>query len=281
MIEETIDRLASSLPEDPSIEAIGLSSNPIPHESSEGDIDIFVYCSRIPEPSFRMESYPPEMKGPDFRPRIFVDDIWGDADFAKIGDVDAWIMYFLAEDARKDFDETISGRNIQRDNGFYPSGRLAMFRKMTILYDKDNFLGGLKRRLETYPGQMGERIRRNCVEQMYDEEDLVRASTREDVLFFHIAIDDALDALMQYLFAVNGELFPGRKRNIDMAAGFGKAPADLTSRIKRIIRLGSDGQELPRAFAEYRKLRDETVSIGGFADDRIAPRRDDPEGVPP
>lgn len=154
MVSEIIhDGVVRSLANDDDIMSIGLSSNPLPNEKGEGDIDIFAYCSKIPPATDRIALYPKDLRSySSLKVGVFDSPIWGIADYVEIiHGIETWLMYFTVENALEDFERMIKGENIDRINGYYPSGRLAMFRNMTILFERTNFLGELKSRLSTYP----------------------------------------------------------------------------------------------------------------------------------
>jgi len=71
-----------------------------------------------------------------------------------------------------------------------------------------------------------------------DREDLERAVVRKDVLFYHFALDLALDHYLQALFAVNRTYFPSRKRSLSFIDKFIVKPHGCNERLLEIIRLG-------------------------------------------
>ncbi len=262
MVEDSIDGLVKRLSALPHVEAIGLSSNPLPRHKNDGDIDLFIYCSSVPEVRERIERYPAELKTvTTFKPGVFKNDTWGDADYTEIDGIETWLMYFNTIDVARHYEEIRQGIRAERDNGFYPTGRLAMFENMTILHEKGSFLRDLKDGLAPYPAALKKRILESSIELMMDEEDLARACERNDVLFFHVSIDTALDAILQFLFALNEQLFPSRKRNIAYLESFKTTPRDTVKRMKNIIRLGSSERTLQKGFDEFKKLRKECLGL--------------------
>lgn len=263
MVIEVIDELVRALRADPRVLAIGLSSESIPQTAGEGDIDLFVYCGEIPEPEARKSLYPEAIRDCErYAPRVFVDARWGDSDYSEVNGIATWITYFRVDDVVDDFESVVRGERAAREGGYYPTGRLAMFKRMMTLHDEAGFIEGLKRRLDAYPEVMGDRIREQCIREMQDEEDLVRACARKDVLFFHTSIDAAVDALLRYLFAINRELFPSRKRNAEMIDGFGRRPDRFVERLHEVLRLGTSEDSLGRSLEEYRRLREEVMALG-------------------
>ncbi len=265
MVRETLDELVRSLSLDPRVRSIGLSSDPLPLRPEDGDLDLFVYCDEIPAAEDRARRYPAALReDPAFRSRVFVSELWGDADYAELGGIETWIMYFRARDALRDFNAVAEGRLPSRVDGcFYPTGRLAMFKGMRVLHDADAFLGGLKVRLDTYPPLLKAASIRDSLAELEDEEDLLRAVGRGDVVFFHAAIDAAVDAFLRLLFAANDTLFPSRKRMEERIAAFALKPRDCHARILEVFRLGCDAATLSAALAGFRALRDELLALPG------------------
>jgi len=261
-MNDFVTALAQSLFRDDSITAVGLSSNPLPEKPEDGDIDIFVYCRKIPSIKKRTPLYdviPHDDNS--LKKRCFVSRNWGDADFLTLRQVETWIMYFTEAAVRRDIELIVSGRQFRRNNGYYPTGRLQMFRNMQILAERDGFITRLKDELAIYPPALKAAILADAVEAADDEEDLLRAVHRKDVLFYHVSIDDALDNLLQIEYALNDVLFPSRKRTEDIVRTFRITPADMYSEMCRIIHLGADAQTLGESFALYRKLKREVVAL--------------------
>ncbi len=261
-ISATLSRLVDSLRRNEAIASIGLSSSPLPTQKGEGDIDLFIYCRNLPAPAGRTEFILPELRTlPLFRPAVYDSPIWGSTDYVEIAGVETWLMYFTVAAARAEFESIISGQTIDRLNGYYPTGRLAMYRNMTILHDDGGLLAGFKARLAVYPPALKACLIEKCLAEVNDEEDLLRAVTRGDVLFFHAAIDSAVDSLLQLTFAVNECLFPGRKRNRQHLETFARAPQDMYPRIQQILFLGTRPACLQSAFEQFQLLRDELIRL--------------------
>lgn len=264
MVRETIDELVRSLSLEKSVRSIGLSSDPLPARREDGDLDLFVYCDEVPSAKARALRYPAAIReDPAFRSSVFVSELWGDADYAELGGIETWIMYFRARDALEDFRAIAEGRRPSRIDGYYPSGRLAMFKDMLVLYDADSFLLGLKAGLEAYPPLLKEAALRDSLAELEDEEDLLRACGRGDVAFFHASIDAAVDAFLRLLYAANDRLFPSRKRVEERVAAFPLKPRGCHARILRIFRLGCDAATLGAALAEFRSLKAELLAMMG------------------
>lgn len=262
MIKEAIDSLVNSIACDHSVKAIGLSSNPIPQKSSDGDIDLFVYCSEIPAVDFRIMLYPPALKeNGSLKTRVMVSKYWGDVDFLLINGIDTWIMYFTESDVTQDYTSIIEGRQYKRENGYYPTGRLAMFKNIQILHEKDCFLTNIKDILSAYPPKLKAAILKRTLALLDEDEDLLRAVNRRDVLFFHVSIDNAIDNLLQLIYVMNEVLFPSRKRVQEITRNFHFIPQSFYERLCEIVKLGSDAISLSTAYEKYKVLRQEVKEI--------------------
>lgn len=262
MNAEKVEALAAILARDGLVVAVGLSSDPVPERAGEGDIDLFVYCSRIPPLARRRIIY--EGLGVDpgtLELRRFVSADWGDADYFELDGVETWVMYFTERAARAEFDAIVSGRRHAPERGFYPTGRLAMYRGMRILVERDGFLSALKRKLASYPPLLREAELRDAMADLDDDEDLSRAVLRSDPLFYHAALEEAIDRLLRLVYALNEVLFPGRKRVREISAGFRRSPAGLYDELCEIVRLGGAAETLGASLDRYRRIRDEVILI--------------------
>lgn len=92
------------------------------------------------------------------------------------------------------------------------------------------------------------------LDQLRDVEDLERAVLRNDPLFFHFALDLALDHFLQALFAMNRRYFPSRKRSIELLETFVRKPADCGNRLLKIVELGGSRNSIPQAYSMWRAL---------------------------
>jgi len=260
MIRKSIDDLVSSLTKDERIIAVGLSSHPLPQKKDEGDIDLFVYCSQIPKTGERVALYPESIKADNRFQSGIMDDIhWGSADFTRLNQIETWIMYFIKENELQYFEDMYNGLVFSRVNGFYPTGRLAMYKKMSILFEREPFLSHFKNRLKRYPPKLKDIVMKSAREELCDEEDMRRGAVRKDLTFFHWALDNALDAFFQYAYALNDELFPGRKRNLEQIADFSIIPQNTSQRVKDMIRFASHEETLQEACNVFFTLRDEMI----------------------
>jgi hypothetical protein len=262
MIKEKIENLVSAIASNQTVTAVGLSSNPLPQTGADGDIDLFVYCSQIPEVETRAGLYPASLiENGSLKKRVMLSKHWGDVDFISIDGIDTWIMYFTESEVTQDTLSIMEGSQFNRQNGYYPTGRLAMFKNMQILFEREPFLTNIQKELVVYPPKLKTAILAYAVSGMGDDEDLLRAVNRHDVLFFHVVIDAAIDNLLQLLYAMNEVLFPSRKRVEQITGTFKLAPSSLYERLCEIIRLGADADTLHAAYEKYSLLRDEARGL--------------------
>ncbi len=231
-----INAISEALKAHPLIGAAGLCSSPAAGEDKESDVDIFVYCSDIP----------PENERAPLVSHISCDYVpgrertrWGVCDLAHINGEEVWLMYVTERETLDEAEQTLAGALSDKlDNYYYPVGRLATLKNIDVLFDKTGFLGGLKARLAEYPERLSRALFKFHSEALCDTEDIERAAARGDVLFYHFALDIALDHFLQALFALNREYFPSRKRSIKYISGFEIKPLGCEQTLLDIVKLG-------------------------------------------
>ena len=264
--EEILDRLVSHISGLDAVQSIGISGSksPLP-KKGEGDIDLFLYCDELPSLEKRqailygMHDIIEESKA-----NVLEGGRWGSGDFMLINGVETWLMYFTMRETLSDVESILSGEQPGKlDNYYYPVGRLAMLKNMTVLFDRGNFLYGLKSRLTNYPPKLGETLTAYHLDALCDTEDLLRAVSRRDALFYHFALDLALDHFLQALFAMNSTYFPSRKRTLEYLKNFKVQPRDCASRLLEVVRLGGEGETVPQSFALWESLTEELKALGG------------------
>ncbi|HHY99595.1 MAG TPA: DUF4037 domain-containing protein [Sedimentibacter sp.] len=245
-----IDILISNVSQISEVQSIGISGgkNPIP-KTGEGDIDIFIYCDRIPV----LEKRQAIINGlgnriQESRFNVFEGGHWGTGDFLLINGVETWLMYFTVSETLADIESILNGQYPDKiDNYYYPTGRCAMLKNIKILWDKSNFLNNLKKRLSLYPDKLRKTLIKYHLEELEDTEDLQRAKARKDVLFYHFALDIAIDHFLQALFALNETYFPSRKRTLDFIEGFTIKPEGCSEKLLEIIKSGSSSEGISRS----------------------------------
>lgn len=246
------------------IQSIGISGiiDPIP-KAGEGDIDIFIYCEVIPKLDVR-KTIVNQMGDllQEVRINVFEGGHWGSGDFALINGVETWIMYFTLEDTLNDIKSILNGNCPDRlDNYYYPVGRCAMFKNINVLYDKNNFLYSIKKQLSDYPNELSNLLAQYHLAELEDIEDLERAVARKDVLFYHFALDLAIDHYLQALFAINKIYFPSRKRTLQFIVDFHTKPNNCEENLLEVVRLGSSSEGINKSYELWRKMVTELKRI--------------------
>ncbi len=256
-VESVIHELVEAVARDSAVRAIGLSggARPFP-EPGEGDIDLFVYCTEIPAPDRRREAL--ASLDESFKEIVIgrsEDEHWGQGDSLVAAGVETWLMYFTLAEARAELEAVLAGQYLGRsDSYYYPIGRCAMWKAMRIFYDPDGILRSFKSRLEKYPEELAKVLIAHHTEALGDVEDIERAVQRKDVLFYHFALDLALDHLLQAVFALNKEYFPSRKRSETYLQGFRVKPADCEQRLRQVVALGGEAETLARSYETWQGL---------------------------
>lgn len=246
------------------IQSIGISGgkSELPHVG-EGDIDIFIYCDKIPESSKRQAAIDKlgnlVSKG---KINVFEEGHWGIGDFLLINGVETWLMYFTTYETSNDVESILRGEYPDKlDNYYYPVGRLAMLKDITVLYDKNNYLNSLKKRLAEYPDELSEILIKYHLDELDDIEDLERAVTRQDVLFYHFALDLAIDHFLQALFAMNKIYFPSRKRTLKFIGNFNIKPEKCGEKLLEVISLGSCSDSIEKSYELWGNLVNELKNL--------------------
>lgn len=255
MVHETegiLDLLINSISDIKEVQAIGISGgkSTLP-KSGEGDIDIFIYCDSIPEVEKRRAAL--NQLGSllqDSKFYVFEGGHWGVGDFTLINGVETWLMYFTESVTEGDIDSILKVEYPDKlDNYYYPIGRCAMLKSINILYDKDGFLNSLKDRLAEYPESLAVKLVEYHLDELEDIEDLERAASRKDVLFYHFALDLAIDHFLQALFAMNRTYFPSRKRTLQFISDFDVKPEQCNERLLEVIKLGGNPEDVPDSYS--------------------------------
>ena len=256
-IIQTLIEYVSAMPEVASIGISG-SKRPLP-KPGEGDIDLFVYCDAIPACDKRREAIGQLGDlAQDCKINVFEGGHWGTGDFLRVNGVETWLMYFTLRDTSSNVDAILKGDFPDKlGNYYYPIGRCAMLKAITVLYDQSGYLNSLKDRLQVYRQPLAEKLAGYHLDKLADVEDLQRAVVRKDVLFYHFALDIAIDHFLQALFAINRTFFPSRKRTLQFMAGFAVQPINCAERLLEVIRLGSAAEGIGQSYALWAGLVDE------------------------
>lgn len=269
MVYETkdiVDALLSNVSALNEVQSIGISGSKAIPKAGEGDIDIFIYCDVIPSFEKRQAVINQlEDRIQESKINIFEGGHWGTGDFLLINGVETWLMYFTIQDTLADVESILNGDYPDKlDNYYYPVGRIAMLRNINVLCDKSNFLGDLKKRLSSYPDKLRETLIQYHLDKLDDTEDLLRAVTRKDVLFYHFAMDLAIDNFLQALFAVNKTYFPSRKRTLNFIEGFKIKPEKCSEKLLEVVRLGGFAEGIEKSYTIWSGLVDELKELSSI-----------------
>lgn len=249
--------IAQSISRLPQVTAIGIAGPPTHAASVEGtDLDFFIYCSQVPATDQRQQAVR-SLPGQEDSQAIqkFVDPHWGTGDLMEINGMPCWLMYFACDQALAELEDLLSGNQLDRvEDGYYPVGRLATWQNMQVIYDPQGYLHGIQEQLVVYPEALREKLVSYHLEKLLDVEDLERAVLRKDILFYHFALDLALDHLLQALFALNRVYFPSRKRSLQYLKGFAIKPEACEELLVQAVRLGADEPALEDSFRIWQKL---------------------------
>jgi hypothetical protein len=262
--ESAIQRLAAAIAANPCVRGVGWSGGEraLP-QPGEGDIDLFIYCVQIPQAEQRNEVLaslhgevePFEIVGSESKH-------WGQGDRCCVRGIETWLLYFTVTEAQTELEGILAGKHLGReDDDFYPLGRLAMWNTMRVLYDPDGVFQSFKNRLKIYPAQLAEAVVSYHLEALKDVEDLERATHRKDVLFYHFALDLALDHFLQALFALNRVYFPSRKRSEEFIEHFPVKPPNCIQRLQQAVAWGSHADTLSSSDQTWNELVSELRAL--------------------
>ena len=260
-------QLINAVSEIEKVVSIGKSGGEKLPVHNESDIDIFVFCDKIPTIESRhsaviqLGTAVNNMKLSEKSGRF-----WGVCDFITIAGTELCLMYFTTAGMDKDINSVLDGTRLDRENEyFYPTGRCATFIDMHILYDKTAYIARMKEVLALYPSALSEKLYAHHVSKINHEEDFNRAVERKDVLFFHSTLELALDHFLQALFALNKCFFPSRKRSIQFIDNFAIKPANCSERLLSVIEYGSKPETLRHSYDIWCELCEELLGISGRA----------------
>lgn len=263
-IEEVVNILIDNISTMREVQSIGMSGSraPLP-KAGEGDIDIFIYCNTIPE--FKERQAIINKLGDllqESKANVFEGGHWGIGDFVLINGVETWLMYFTVNETLDDVESILNGDYPDKlDNYYYPVGRCAMLKNINIFYDKNDFLYLLKKRLLEYPDKLAKILIQYHLDELDDTEDLKRALMREDVLFYHFAMDIAIDHFLQALFAINRVYFPSRKRTLSFIKSFNIKPERCNERLLEAVKLGGCSESISQSYTLWSNMVSELREI--------------------
>ena len=228
------------------VRGVAVTSPDVP-APGEGDVDMMVYCAAVPPASERKTLYAGEIP-------LFSGGRWGEGDRVILEGVEVYVMYFTMEQAREDIATIQSGARAPKESGgFYITGRLAMYKNLLPIVE-DGCISELKAMAAEYPEPLRQRILNECSAVLRENEHFERAVVRGEVLLYHAALEEALDAYLQALFALNHVLFPSRKRTLKFIRSFSVKPDRVEERLLQAIRLGADAETLKESYGIWRAL---------------------------
>lgn len=256
LTHQEFDTLLHTLQLLPSLLAIGKAGGETLPEDGFSDIDLFLFCKQIPAPEVRELNYallPRSIRVVEFG--SVEHPHWGLVDSILIGEQEVYLMYFTRSTFDESIDAILLGERTEREkNYFYPTGRLASIQGMYTFYDLDGYLTNMKSRVSTYPDALRDAILSRSLAKIDDEEDFMRAISRNDVLFYHSTLDLALDRFLQTLFALNRTYFPSRKRSLEFIRGFAIKPEDCEARLEQVVALGACPDTLEESYQVWQSL---------------------------
>lgn len=248
--------LAAAVSNMAAVRAIGQTGDiaEIP-QPGQGDIDLFVLCDELPPGAARRAVYDTcRCVFSECRMTVCEGGHWGTEDALVVDGVDMFLMYFTVSEMSRYIGDTLAGRHLEKEEGFYPTGRLAAIRTIHVLYDEEETLAALKSRVREYPEALSKALFDHHYARIIDEEDIGRAVLRRDVLFYHMVFEESLDHFLQALYALNKAYFPSRKRTQAYMASFAHIPQDCHARILRVIADGSHAEGIARSVEQWLKL---------------------------
>ncbi len=246
LTEEKLIEFGKSVAHLPGVRGVAVTKLDIP-APGEGDIDIMVYCDTVPPPEVRTALYSGEIP-------FFKGERWGEGDQIFPENVETYVMYFTMDAAKRDIQTILDGyRAPKEDGGFYTTGRLAMYKNL-ISIAEDGCVQELKDMAKEYPEALRQRILSDCKGILSETENFERAVVRKEVLLYHAALEDALDAYIQALFALNHVLFPSRKRSLQFIKDFAVKPEKVEERLLSAVKFGAEAETLDKSYEIWKKL---------------------------
>ena len=219
-------------------------------EKNESDIDVFVFCSKVPDANTRHAIIGKLGSGIScLQISETKDKFWGFCNFITIEDVEICLMYFTISDMDDEIESVLNGSRLDReDEYFYPTGRCATLLSMQVYCDKKGYISAMKEKLSLYPEILAQKLFNHHISKINDIEDFSRAVSRKDVLFYHTTLESAIDHFLQALFALNRCFFPSRKRTLEFIKGFKHKPKNCAERLLKVIELGSKPETLSKSY---------------------------------
>ena len=249
-LDECYSTLLHEISQISDVVSIGKSGGNRLPEHGESDIDIFIFCGRIPDIDTRravIHKLGDKITGAKFSGQG--GRFWGTIDFLSVEETEICLMYFTMSFMSAEIESVLRGDRLDKEAGmFYPTGRCATMISMHILYDKTGYIAGIKELLSVYPNVLAEKIIQRHIPKMNDREDFERAVPRADVLFYHATLENSIDHFLQVLFALNRYFLPSRKRTIQIINAFKITPENCGERLLQTIELGAKPETLSLSY---------------------------------
>ncbi len=227
------------------------------------DIDLFVLCTAIPSEEERKQVYQKYSKDySECRMNVCNGGMWGYGDILLIDGIDVMFMYFTIEEMEQYLGEVLQGKHLDRDGGFYPTGRLSSVEGINILYESNDEWTALKEKVKKHPKELFEKLFHYHISRVLDDEDLGRVTLRKEILFYHNVLENSLDHLLQALFAANFTYLPSRKRSEQYIKAFTYKPDNCSNRLLQIVKNSVISEEIEDSIQELRNITEETAEIG-------------------
>ena len=227
-IYEFKNKLISEITKNPKVLAIGQTGDlNAPLVPGQSDIDMFALCSEIPTQEERTQMYAPlANEYSECMMAVCNGGIWGYGDILFFEGIDVMPMFFTEKEMQKYLEETLRGDHLYKDGRFYPVGRLASIEGLKVLFERNGEWTRQINMVKKHPKELFDKMYQFQIDSVLDEEDLGRAVLRKEVLFYHQVMEEALDHLLQALFALNNTYFPSRKRMQQYIEKFKTKPQD-------------------------------------------------------
>ena len=240
------------------VSSIGKSGGEALPEHVESDIDIYVFCDEIPDIGTRktaVHSLGDAIETAEYNENAGC--FWGTIDFVTIADTEICLMYFTVAYMTHEIDSVLNGSRLEKEAGFfYPTGRCATMLSMHVFYEKTGYIAAMKERLSGYPPDLSKKLFDYHIHKANDAESFQSAVSKADVLFYHEVLENALDHLLQALFALNKCFFPSRKRNATFIRIFKYKPDRCVERMLEVIELGARPATLLQSYEKWKLLYD-------------------------
>ena len=127
LLDEYYNLLIKSVLEIKEVVAIGKSGGKTLPVNGESDIDVYIFCNRIPKLSERQAAIQnlgnavDSVKYSENSSRF-----WGTMDFLYLDNTEICLMYFTTTYMNEEIESVLDGRRLYKEDGiFYPTGRCA------------------------------------------------------------------------------------------------------------------------------------------------------------